>query len=350
MTLLEPHLDVEQLSAAVDGTRDPAVAAHMLVCLGCRQQVDTWRQTLAPLRALPVLPAGADPVAAAMVAWSPVHGDDVGAEPAGAQPAGAQPAGAQPAGAQPAGAQPAGAQPVGAQPVGAQPAVMAPSGTERSEAAPLGVTSRAPAPVGAISEALDAMPPRRHRNARLRRLQPPAGVAAALVAVVLVAAAVIGIRAGGSGPSSGASKSSSGAVARKSAAPARSTPAPAALGLDPSSGSVSAPVAAPAPVASSAAATGPSPSFTGTAQLATELRHVMSARPAASVKANTPCWHQARLDAAKVPAVTTTSPTFTETVTLVGVPGQVFVFALTHGLVAVVVRSSTCSLLATVSF
>jgi hypothetical protein len=334
MTLLEPHLDVDQLSAAVDGTRDPAVAAHMLVCLACRHQVDAWRRSLAPLRTLPAPPADVDPVRAALAAWSPARLEGPRGESSGA---GSSAAGSAGTGSARAGSSGAGSSGAGS------------SGTGSSAAGSLGV---------AVTSAGMAAARRRHRTARLRRLQPPAGVAAALIAVVLVAAAVIGIRAGGSSSSSSSSSPSGGSKSSSAAAPApqaatapRAAPRREAVsGLEPASGLTTSGASAAVPAPPSGRAAGAAPSFAGTAQLAAELRRVVGSRPAASVKAGTPCRRQAGADAAKVPAVTNTTPTFSETVRLVGVPSQVFVFALAHGHMAVVVRSSTCSLLATVSF
>ena len=57
MTMLDPHLDVDQLSAAVDGERDAAVAAHLLHCATCREQVETWKRSLGQLRALDTGPS-----------------------------------------------------------------------------------------------------------------------------------------------------------------------------------------------------------------------------------------------------------------------------------------------------
>jgi hypothetical protein len=71
MTLLDPHLDVDQVSAAVDGERDAATAAHILVCVACREQVEAWRRTLAPLRDLPTSAQADVAIAAAMAAWAP---------------------------------------------------------------------------------------------------------------------------------------------------------------------------------------------------------------------------------------------------------------------------------------
>jgi anti-sigma factor RsiW len=74
MTILDPHLDVDQLSAAVDGERDAAVSAHLLTCLSCRAQVRTWQQSLGPLCELAsaTSPYSTDEmVDAAMVAWRP---------------------------------------------------------------------------------------------------------------------------------------------------------------------------------------------------------------------------------------------------------------------------------------
>lgn len=49
MTMLDPHLDVEQLSAAVDGLADGGVEAHLESCAACRRQLDTWRIVVASL-------------------------------------------------------------------------------------------------------------------------------------------------------------------------------------------------------------------------------------------------------------------------------------------------------------
>jgi hypothetical protein len=74
MTMLDPHLDVDQLSAAVDGDQDAAASAHLLACLSCREQVRAWQQSLGQLKDLaevtsPV-PAG-EAVEVAMAQWRP---------------------------------------------------------------------------------------------------------------------------------------------------------------------------------------------------------------------------------------------------------------------------------------
>jgi anti-sigma factor RsiW len=72
MTMLEPHLDVDQLSAAVDGDQDAAVSAHLLTCLACREQVTTWQRSLGQLEALATAPAPGsadETVEVAMMAW-----------------------------------------------------------------------------------------------------------------------------------------------------------------------------------------------------------------------------------------------------------------------------------------
>lgn len=47
--MLEPHLDAEQLSAAVDGDADEGVRDHLDACAACRRQLDTWKETLGTL-------------------------------------------------------------------------------------------------------------------------------------------------------------------------------------------------------------------------------------------------------------------------------------------------------------
>lgn len=69
MTTLDPHLDLDQLSAAVDGTGDGAVASHLSSCLSCRQQVTTWRSALAQVRDLPTVPDPEPAVEAALSVW-----------------------------------------------------------------------------------------------------------------------------------------------------------------------------------------------------------------------------------------------------------------------------------------
>jgi hypothetical protein len=72
MTMLDPHLDVDQLSAAVDGAQDPATSAHLLTCLACREQVDVWRRSLGELKDLATVddqPAPDDAIAAALAEW-----------------------------------------------------------------------------------------------------------------------------------------------------------------------------------------------------------------------------------------------------------------------------------------
>jgi hypothetical protein len=72
MTMLDPHLDVDQLSAAVDGERDAAVAAHLLTCLSCREQVATWQRSLGQLKTIDNPPSSGSidrAVEAAMAAW-----------------------------------------------------------------------------------------------------------------------------------------------------------------------------------------------------------------------------------------------------------------------------------------
>jgi hypothetical protein len=74
MTMLDPHLDVDQLSAAVDGDRDAAISAHLLVCLSCREQVRTWQRSLGQLKDLAeaTSPDSTDEmVEVAMTAWRP---------------------------------------------------------------------------------------------------------------------------------------------------------------------------------------------------------------------------------------------------------------------------------------
>lgn len=47
--MLEPHLDAEQLSAAVDGDADEGVRNHLDACAACRRQLDVWKETLGAL-------------------------------------------------------------------------------------------------------------------------------------------------------------------------------------------------------------------------------------------------------------------------------------------------------------
>jgi hypothetical protein len=88
MTMLDPHLDVDQLSAAVDGDRDPAVAAHLLTCLSCREQVDAWSRALAPLRDLPAAPPDVEGmIEVALAGWTAAPGRPSVVTPLPARPA-----------------------------------------------------------------------------------------------------------------------------------------------------------------------------------------------------------------------------------------------------------------------
>jgi hypothetical protein len=294
MTLLDPHLDLDQVSAAVDGEREPAVAAHLLVCLACRQQVDTWRATLGSLRDLPTAPdVDADvAVARAMATWTPVAADapSLPASPVPEPAAGGSPAG----------------------------------GPDRRRSAP---TARpGTAPPGSA----------RKGASRWLRLRPPPGVAAAAMIVVLLAGAVIGV-----------SRLSHGQDDDKSSA--------SATAAQPAAGFAAAPTSASG-----------SPSFTQTAQLAAQLRrlagpagantHATSAPGGASAGATSSaassahCLRQVKRIALTQRIGGGDAPYFDETVRLEGIPSQVFAFAGAQGPVALVVRSRTCSLLATVQF
>jgi hypothetical protein len=310
MTLLDPHLDLDQVSAAVDGEREPAVAAHLLVCLACRQQVDTWRATLGSLRDLPTAPdVDADvAVARAMATWTPVVADapSLPASPVPEPAAGGSPS------------LPASRVPEPA--AGGSPA----GGPDRRRSAP---TARpGTAPPGSA----------RKGASRWLRLRPPPGVAAAAMIVVLLAGAVIGV-----------SRLSHGQDDDKSSA--------SATAAQPAAGFAAAPTSASG-----------SPSFTQTAQLAAQLRRLAgpaganthatgapggaSAGATSSAAPSAPCLRQVKRIALTQRIGGGDAPYFDETVRLEGIPSQVFAFAGAQGPVALVVRSRTCSLLATVQF
>lgn len=73
MTMLDPHLDIDQLSAAVDGLTDEATSAHLATCLACQEQVEVWRRTLGQLKDLATVdaPAPDDAIATALAEWTP---------------------------------------------------------------------------------------------------------------------------------------------------------------------------------------------------------------------------------------------------------------------------------------
>lgn len=71
MTVLDPHLDAYQLSAAVDGEADATVAGHLAGCPTCRGEVASWKHRLGTL-ATPVAGGSADDaIAAALEAIEP---------------------------------------------------------------------------------------------------------------------------------------------------------------------------------------------------------------------------------------------------------------------------------------
>jgi hypothetical protein len=56
VTLLDPHLEPEALSAALDGDDDPGARAHLDTCSVCRERLQSWATVLGALR----FGAGAD--------------------------------------------------------------------------------------------------------------------------------------------------------------------------------------------------------------------------------------------------------------------------------------------------
>jgi hypothetical protein len=269
MTVLDPHLDIDQVSAAVDGERDPAVAAHLLTCLACRAQVDTWRRALSGLSRLPVPPLDSEAAIAAALA------------------------------------------------------TRAPSGQS-------------------VSSGL-AAPASRGR----RPLRAPGGVAAVVVLVVLVAAALVGAHALGRSPHG--SSSSSATKATGAGASASGAPGSRARAAAGSSAGTRSTLPVDHRVAGAAGGSATSPAvFADTAELAAQLRRVVSVEQSGLVGPATPCLRQAR-QAAATAAVTALSPSYAEAVRLAGVGGQVFVFPRAGGYLAVVVRTPTCTLLATVA-
>ena len=178
-----------------------------------------------------------------------------------------------------------------------------------------------------------------------------------MAAVVLAAAAFVGIKT--LGTSGSPSTSASRPVSAGSAAPPRATPAGAQAtpSAPPSTAAGAASSSATAGSSSATAAGGRAgavvPTFAGPAQLAATLRRTVPARlPQAATPAGAAsrCLAPAERIATRDPRVARASVSFTEAVVLTGVPGQVFVFPGRQGRVAVVVRSGTCSLLATVAF
>ncbi len=51
MTVLDPHLDAEALSAAVDGPVDDCTRAHLATCPACRRQLRVWTDALSSVTA-----------------------------------------------------------------------------------------------------------------------------------------------------------------------------------------------------------------------------------------------------------------------------------------------------------
>ncbi len=76
MTLLDRHLGVEALSAALDGGTDPVAVAHLEACPTCRERLATWAAVVGSLRSTAAgsLDAGrADRIVAAALASVPAE-------------------------------------------------------------------------------------------------------------------------------------------------------------------------------------------------------------------------------------------------------------------------------------
>ncbi len=258
MTMIDPHLDVDQLSAAVDGEQDAAVSAHLLACLACREQLTTWQTALGRLDELdrsssPTLVD--DTVDAAMAAWTP----------------------------------------------------------------PL-------------------------RRPGLRDRFSTRGVAAVAAIVVAIAAAGFGLSRISGDSSSKATATSSRAASR--AKPTAGGPAGGSAGA----GSATSPHST---AHATTPASGPRIVAADRASLTAQLRHAVPAAAGVAPSSRTatpPCLRAARRIEAGAGTATTRPLAYDAPVDYAGANGRVFVFARPGGHTAIVLRSVSCILVATVRF
>ncbi|HEY1733134.1 MAG TPA: hypothetical protein VGG23_01720, partial [Acidimicrobiales bacterium] len=273
--------------AAVDGEPDAAVAAHLLVCLSCREQVGAWKRSLGQLSRLGAV-------------------DDLASERRAETGRGLEPDG-------------------GSEPgrgLQSRRGLGAGRGAGRLRVVGSRRDGSGRAPVDrAVAVAMEAWRP----PARTRRSLPLMPVAAAVAVIVLVAAVVVGVTVSRSG--SGASSATAGSAGSASQETQRHASA-----------------AAGAPSATSAVM-----QAGGRAALVTDLRRVVPpAAGQASVASTTPCFHAAQVVEARAPAAGSTAPAYQSPVVFEGITGRVYVFAGSAGYVALVLRSGSCALLATV--